>query len=196
MAQAKANLAESESLAGEVGGQWPPFWFLFASARLAGMMGDVEKARVQYRQSADAARKMGNLRIVYSCNSEIAHLLRKHGKIDEALEIYLQVLPRWKELGHRAAVAHELECIAFILIQKSQPERAVTLLGAAEALRQLIDSTMTPPERTDYERVVSELRANVNENTFKQLWDAGRAMNMDQAVEYALKESNEQSETS
>jgi hypothetical protein len=62
----------------------------------------------------------------------------------------------------------------------------VTLLGAAEALRALIDSSMTVPERVDYERVVSGLRANVNENKFKSLWDAGRAMNMEQAIRYAL----------
>ena len=86
-------------------------------------------------------------------------------------------------------MAHELECIAFILIQKSQPERAVTLLGAAQVLRELIDSSMTPPERADYERVVSDLRANVNENKFKQLWDAGRAMNMEQAIKFALEQT-------
>jgi hypothetical protein len=159
---------------------------MFAAARLSGMLGEIEKARGLFGQSADAARKMGDMRVVYSCQSELAHILRKHGETDEALKLYYQVLPGWKELGHRAAVAHELECIAFILSQKSQPDRAVTLLGAAQVLRELIDSSMTPAERAEYDRVVAVLRANVNENKFKQLWDAGRALNMEQAIKCAL----------
>ncbi len=186
MAQAKAYVAEAMSLAGEGNSEWVPYMFVFLAARLSGTFGDIEKARGLFGQAEDAARRMGDMRGVYSCQSELAHMLRKHGEIDEALELYKQVLPKWKEMGHRAAVAHELECIAFILIQKNQPDRAVTLLGAAQVIRELIDSSMTPPERIDYERVVSELRANVNENKFKQLWDAGMAMNMEQAIQYAL----------
>ena len=185
-AQAKAYLAEIASLVGEAGGQWATYWFTFASARLSGMMGDIDQAREQYRQSADAAQKMGNLRIVYSCRSELAHILREHGEIDEALELYKQVLPRWKELGHRAAVAHELECIAFILAQKSQPDRAVTLLSAADALRKLIDSSMTPPEQAEYEQSIAQLRTMLAEAQFDSLWAAGRALTMEQAIDYAL----------
>lgn len=189
IAQAKPYLAEAETLAIEAGSQWGSSTFIFGFARLAGMMGDIAKARLLFRQSADAARKMGNMRIVYSCQSELAHILRRHGEIDEALDLYIQVLPGWRELGHRAAVAHELECIAFILSQKNQPDRAVTLLGAAQVLRELIDSSMTPPERVDYDGAVSGLRASMDENKFKRLWDAGRAMNMEQAIQYALEQA-------
>ena len=64
---------------------------------------------------------MGNMRIVYSCHSELAHILRRHGEIDEALELYKGVLPKWKELGHRAAVAHELECMPSFSRKKISP---------------------------------------------------------------------------
>ena len=126
------------------------------------------------------------MRIVYSCHSELAHILRRHGDIDEALELYKGVLPKWKELGHRAAVAHELECIAFILSQKSQPDRAVMLLGAAQVIRELIDSSMTSPERIEYDQVRLTLHMQLDQGKFKQMWDAGRAMTMEQAIELAL----------
>lgn len=186
IAQAKATLAEAESLVSEPGSKWGTSAFIFGFARLTGQLGDIEKARALFKQSADAAQKMGNMRLVYSCHSELAHILRRHGEIDEALGLYVEVLPRWKELGHRAAVAHELECIAFILAQKGKPESAVTLLGAAQALRELIDSSMTLPERAEYDKVVSALRADVAENKFKLRWNSGREMSMEQAVEYAL----------
>lgn len=191
VAQAKANLAEAESLQIDTNSEWASAAFIFGFARLTGMLGDIEKARALFKQSADAAQKMGNMRIVYSCQSELAHILRRHGEIDEALELYKGVIPGWKELGHRAAVAHELECIAFILSQKEKPDRAVTLLGAAGAIRQLINSAMTVPERAEYEQVLSTLHAQLDENKFKQLWDSGRAMTMEQAIQSALEPTHD-----
>lgn len=182
----KAYMAEAESMRIEAGPQWSTSMLPFGIARLLGLLGDVEGARTQFELAADTAQEMGNMRIVYSCWSELAHILRRHGEIDEALQGYKKVLPKWRELGHRAAVAHELECIAFILSQKDQPERAVTLLGAAGALRESIDSTMTPAERIEYDKVISTLRSQLGEDKFKQLWNAGRALSMDQAIEYAL----------
>lgn len=66
-----------------------------------------------------------------------------------------------------------------------QPQ-ALTLLGAAEALRVLANSAMTPVERVEYDALVAALRVKVSDDKFKQRWNAGRTMNMDQAVEYAL----------
>jgi predicted ATPase/class 3 adenylate cyclase len=182
----RANAAEAESLTMQAGSQWSNVMVEFAFARLSGLLGDVEKARALFKRSAEAARRTGNLRVVYSCQSELAHILRHQGQIDEALALYREVLPKWKGLGHRSAVAHELECMAFILGQKDETDRALTLLGAAEALRAAIDATMTKPERLEYDEVISALHTQVDENRFKQLWDAGRSMDMERSIAYAL----------
>ncbi len=188
--QARAYLEEVRALQVD-SRQWSTSMFAFAAARLSALLGDVENARAEFKQAAAAAEKIGNMRIVYSCQSELAHILRRHGELDEAFELYRQVLPKWNDLGHRAAVAHEMECIAFILAQKEQPERAVTLLGAAEALRASIDSTMTKLERVEYEQALAASHTQLDENNFKQAWAAGRAMNMAQAIQYALVETHE-----
>lgn len=67
----------------------------------------------------------------------------------------------------------------------------MTLLGAAQVIRELIDVAMNPAERAEYDRVVAVLRANVNENKSKHLWDAGWAMNIEQAIKYALDQTHE-----
>lgn len=188
IAQAKTSLEEAERVMTNTNTQLGSASFTFGFARLAGTLGDIDRARALFKQSADAAEKMGNMRIVYSCHSELAHILRRHGEIDEALELYKGVLPHWKELGHRAAVAHELECIALILMQKGQPERAVTLLGAAEPLRALIDSAMTVVERAEYEQALAALQTQLDQGKFTQAWTAGQSMSMDQAIQYALEE--------
>jgi tetratricopeptide (TPR) repeat protein len=185
-AQVKANLAEAESLQIKAFSLWSNAMIEFGFARLASLLGDIQKARALFMQSAETAQRTGNMRLVYSCHSELAHMLRRHGEINEALELYTELLPQWKELGHRSAVAHELECVAFILLQKDLADRALTLLGAAEALRAAIDSTMTQPERVEYEHVISALHAQVDENKSSRRWATGRLMDMNQAIEYAL----------
>ncbi len=112
-------------------------------------------------------------------------MLRRHGDLDEALGLYTQVLPKWKELGHRSAVAHELECVAFILFQRDHLDQALTILGAAEVLRE-VAGPMSALERVEYDQVVNGLRERVEGSKFRQSWDAGRAMDMEHAVDYAL----------
>jgi hypothetical protein len=150
------------------------------------MIGDLETARRKFSESSEVAKKMGNKRLVYSSRSEFAHALREHGELDEPLAIYKDLLPKWRELGHRAAVAHELECIAYILGKKGQTHRAVKLLGAAEVLREAIDTSMTQVERLEYEQEISSLRERMGETEFKQAWSDGRSMTMEDAIQWAI----------
>ncbi|MFN2118781.1 MAG: ATP-binding protein, partial [Anaerolineales bacterium] len=173
MHETKDSLAELESLTIQGESQWSSPMLGFAYARLTGLLGNIDKARVLYKKAADDARELGNMRLVYSCHSELAHILRRHGDLDEALALYAEVLPRWKDLGHRSAVAHELECIAFILAQKDGAEAAVKLLAAAETLRASIDSKMSPKERVEFDQALAGLHDRVDESHFHGLWDSG-----------------------
>jgi tetratricopeptide (TPR) repeat protein len=186
LALAKAYLQEASELAKEVGYQWATSFFRIGMAHTAALLGDIEAARARFGESAEIARKIGNKRIVYSSQSELAHVLREYGELDEPLATYRDLLPKWKDLGHRSAVAHELECIAYILIRKEEPERAATLLGAAEALREAIDSVMTQMEQVEYEKEISTLRELLGEDLIRKQWEEGRAMTIDQAIQLAL----------
>jgi hypothetical protein len=160
---------------------------LFGMARVAGLTGDLVTARAKFLQSANLAKKIGNKRQVYSCYSELAHVLRENGELDEPLAIYRDLLPKWKELGHRAAVAHELECIAYILAKKKVPQPAVVLLGAAETLRKRIESAPTSLEQIEYENEVAALRGKIDEGVFARAWREGQELTMDQAIALATK---------
>jgi hypothetical protein len=45
---------------------------------------------------------------------------------------------------------------------------------------------MNPMEQFEYDREVSDLRANMDAATFARAWAAGRAMTMEQAIEFAV----------
>lgn len=187
LASIPKKLEEAMQLANEAGFQWVAAMSVYGVGRMAGNLGDIETARARMNESVKLSKKMGNFRMVYSSRSELAHILREQGLFDEAYEIYKEVIPGWKDLGHRAAIAHELECIAYILlIHREEPERAAMLFGAAEQLRAIIDTDMTHIEREEYKQKVSSLREMLGESKLKEKWDAGRAMTMDQAIQLAL----------
>jgi len=62
----------------------------------------------------------------------------------------------------------------------------VGAIGAAEALREKIHSPMTDYERVEYDKEVAQLRSLLHELDFNTLWAEGRALTMEQAIEFAL----------
>ena len=121
--------------------------------------------------------------------SELAHLERRHGHFAQAKSLYRETIRAWQKIGHRAAIAHELECLAFVAKAQEEAEHAARLLGAAEALRESIDIPMRPIEHLEYDREVSDLRTNMDEAAFVNAWAEGRALTMEQAIEYVLEAS-------
>ena len=183
---AKVYLYEATELARQEGFRWASSFLSIGLAHTAAALGDIEAARAGFKESSEIAKMMGNKRIVYSSQSELAHVLRAQGELDEPQEIYRDLLPKWRDLGHRSAVAHELECIAYILTRREEPVRAAMLLGAAEALREVIDSVMTKMEQVEYAKEIESLQAGMDEAEFEQAWKNGRTMTMDQAIVLAL----------
>jgi non-specific serine/threonine protein kinase len=186
LAKAKALLDESFNLAREEGFHWASAFLAIGMAHTAAFLGDIESAREKFKESGEIASRIGNKRILYSSRSELAHILREHGELDEPLGIYKDLLPKWKDLGHRAAVAHELECIAYILIRKGEPERAVILLSAAQEIRGMIDTPRTSAEEVEYENEIAAVREMLGEDTVAKKWNEGRSMTMEQAIQFAL----------
>jgi tetratricopeptide (TPR) repeat protein len=186
--RAKAYIEEAVKIGKAAGSQWTDTMSAFGVAQVAGMLGDLESAREKFEESAKYALRFGNKRLVYSSQSELAHIQRKHGKLDEPLATYRDLLPRWNQLGHLAAVAHELECIAFILIRKEEPERAASLMAAAGAIRKVIDSPMTHKEQEEFDNEVASLRSGISDDEFNTHWSNGSSMTIDDAIELALSE--------
>jgi predicted ATPase/class 3 adenylate cyclase len=188
LARAKMYLDQAVLVSATIQNEWATAMSLFGLARVAGLTGDLVTARAKFLQSADLARKIGNKRQMYSCYSELAHVLRENGELEEPLAIYRDILPKWRDLGHRAAVAHELECIAYILAKKGYAVRAAKLLGAAASLRNAIDSVPTAMEQLEYEKEMAVLKENTDESEFQKAWGAGQKLNIDEAIALATKE--------
>ena len=160
-------------------------------ARLAFYRGDMAESRKHADLMLDLHREMGDQLSITGHQSEMAHVARQVGNHKEALALYRETIPDWQKMGHRGAVAHQLECIAFIAKAQEQGERAVKLMSAAEALRAASGSLRTPQERIEYDGELAGLRAGIDEKTFDLLWAEGQSMSMEEAINVALGEEDE-----
>lgn len=118
--------------------------------------------------------------------SEVAHHLREQGDLAAALKFYRRTIRLWQDFGHRAAVAHQLECFAFIALAQDQLSRAAKLFGAAEALREVSNSVRTPAEQREFEAAKAKLQSQMNQDEFNMAWNEARSIPMERAIEFAL----------
>jgi tetratricopeptide (TPR) repeat protein len=149
--------------------------------------GDLSTARHYFEQGFELARRTSNRTYQAILKSNLAHLARQVGDLEEARAFYRQSIAWWKDLGHRGAVAHELECLGFIAHAEGLPERAVCLLGAAEALRETCGDPMDDFERNEYDAHTAALRHVLDAAAFDLNWRAGRVMNIDAAISFGMK---------
>lgn len=91
-----------------------------------------------------------------------------------------------REAGNLLSLAHSFEVFAILAAAQQQAERAAKLFGAAEPFHEALYYSLLPIWRAEYERSVTAVRAQLDEATFTAAWTKGRAMTMEQAVEYAL----------
>ncbi|MBI4280283.1 MAG: tetratricopeptide repeat protein [Armatimonadetes bacterium] len=92
-----------------------------------------------------------------------------------------------RQLEEKRGIATCLVGLAAIAGARSEPQRAATLFGAAEVLRESRGMPLPPFLREDYERCVADVRGALDEHTFRTTWAQGRAMTLEQAVDYALR---------
>jgi predicted ATPase/class 3 adenylate cyclase len=187
----RGNLVAGEAYLAQAaqGGGFGSAIALFQSAMsLAHDAGNPARALHYFRESLRLFEAFENAQFTAFARSQIAHIQRGAGDLDAAEAAYRETLAYFHWQGHRPAAAHELECLAFIARARKAPERAARLLGAAEALRELIDAPMLDNEREEYDAELALLKQELDPVTFQKAWHAGSVMEVDQAVDYALAE--------
>ena len=71
---------------------------------------------------------------------------------------------------------------------QGKARRAITLFGAAAALREAWGNPPPPINQADNERGIAAARAQLDEAAFNVAWSVGQTMTLEQVIEYALKE--------
>jgi predicted ATPase/class 3 adenylate cyclase len=114
----------------------------------------------------------------------LAQAAAKKGGMEHARELCAESLEIHTSAGDKLGVAYCLECMAMVSA-RAEPEDAARLLGAAEALRELIGIQLSPSETAQYSDVVGALREVLGPRA-TPMWAAGRTLTFEQAITLAL----------
>ena len=152
---------------------------------------DYDAARTYLKESMRIYDEISSMFNVILEKSNLAHLERKLGNHAEALKYYCETIVGFRDIGQTGAVAHQLECFGFIALAQDQPERALQLFAAANALRTKGGTPMTPDEQPYFDEQIRQIHGKLDSVQFDSIWSQGHALKMEQAIDLALEMSME-----
>jgi adenylate cyclase len=163
-------------------------WAIAQSLNNLGMvltdLGEYEAARTQLEVAVQLQREIGDRWEIANALETLATATRDQGDYVASLSLYDESLTILWELGERWMLGYVLEALGGLAALQGQPERALRLVGAAAALRETTGSSLTPTERDMLEKMLGPAREALGEAA-ASAEAKGRAMSLEQAVEYA-----------
>jgi predicted ATPase len=151
---------------------------------VAAREGDSTRARTHYDESLALYRGIRDQWGTAGVLRDMGSLARSDGKPAEAEAFYREALRIFQGLGHHRGIARVLEHLAACAAMQDRPRRALTLAGAAAAMRERLKTPLLAAEQEELERILIGSRAGKD----AAAWDEGRAMTLNGVAAFALGE--------
>lgn len=148
--------------------------------------GDLQRARELKEESLRLYRGIGDIYVVSLIAWSLSRVATARGDYQTAHTLLEECVDHARQLGNKWSAPYFLEGFADVAMGDGNAEHAVKLYGAAEVLRESIGLSFPPADRAFYDGAVQAMRAALPEEVFKNAWNEGRAMKVEQALAYAL----------
>jgi predicted ATPase/class 3 adenylate cyclase len=148
--------------------------------------GDHQQARCVIGEALKVLRKEND---EYGVADSLGHLgivAWRDGAHREAREVQLECLRIRRQRGEKRGICLCLERLAAVQNSEGDPASAARLFGAAEAMRDGLHSPNRGDAFPEHAQVIEAIRGALGEDAFHRAWAAGRAMTLEQALDYAL----------
>jgi predicted ATPase/DNA-binding CsgD family transcriptional regulator len=140
-------------------------------------------ARAQVDESLDILRAVGDRRTFAKVLWNLASIHAELGDVEMAAVHFEESLTLFIEFGDRWFSALVLESAAFLAARVGDTERAVSLLGAGDAVWSTIAVPLHERFREPHDRVLAEARSRLSEGRFAAAWEEGRRRSLSETVE-------------
>jgi non-specific serine/threonine protein kinase len=118
---------------------------------------------------------------------DLGDLARDRGDWTQALSLYKEALVTGRTDQAKRIVVEVIEAVAIVAAHSGQLNRAATILGAAEGLRDRIGLRYRQPRsRSSLEQASDATRSGLPAETYSAAWDAGRNLTESQAIAAVL----------
>jgi predicted ATPase len=148
--------------------------------------GEIAEARRLYEEAAERFRELGNGWGMARSACDLGHLACEEGSFAAAQSCFRQALTSFCELGHKRGIATALEGLAQLAVFEADPERALTIAGAAAALRHGTGAVARGGQDRKLAVTLDRAVAQCDPARARLTWTRGWRMALDEAIRVAL----------
>jgi DNA-binding CsgD family transcriptional regulator len=148
--------------------------------------GDYERGAALNEEAAGLCRERGYKSGLHFALDNLGWAALLRGDQERAKAAYEESLVVSKELGDKMVASESLEGLACIAVTRGEAEQAARLFGAAEALREAVGYQHSPEEDALREPYLAAASSQLDEATWEAALAEGRAMELEDAIQYAL----------
>jgi predicted ATPase/DNA-binding XRE family transcriptional regulator/Tfp pilus assembly protein PilF len=117
--------------------------------------------------------------------TNLSLLALQRGQIQEARALLRESLALEREMGATQLLDTSLVAAAYLAHAEHWSERAITLLGAAQATRSARGMRIAPAERAEFDSLLATVRSCVPAEVFEAAWAAGLRLSIGEALRLA-----------
>jgi tetratricopeptide (TPR) repeat protein len=146
------------------------------------------KAQSMYELSVMAFGEVGNLNLKAIPVRRLGYLALYHDDKRKAAEFFKESLLLNHKLRHQLGTIGSIAAFGGLAFAEADYTRSAKLLGAVEANLEAMALSMLPFDRLEYSHSITNLKNQLDEQALTDAWTEGRAMSLEDAVEFALEE--------
>jgi predicted ATPase/class 3 adenylate cyclase len=184
--EGRASLQESLAIKEELGDEEGVATSLGNLAVLAMEEGDLDSSEELFLRSIELSRRIQDGWGVAISTSNLAVVKLDQADPIRSRELAAEALRTFTELADLDGIAECLETFAVLAIVEGRNDLAGRLAGAAERLREELDSPKRPVDRAWLERYLARARQDLGEPRFEAALDEGRRLSPEAATKLAL----------
>lgn len=170
----------------ELKDRWGEAVAFYTLADIAYRQDDYGQAEAFEAEGIALAREVGNLVSAGRHLSRLGRIAHAQDNVERAVALINEGLIICWQAKDYPGIAGAFTSSAGIALARGALAQAARLLGAAETLREFRGAGGLMYYLTDYERSGADLHSRLDEATCESAWAEGRAMTLEQAVNYAL----------
>jgi len=190
VAQATRLAAEGQTAAIASGDLWIQAALLELHGFIALYEGHYDRAGQLFNDALELFRETGDKWGISRLLCDFGQLLVPQGHYAQAKVLGAEGIALSQELGDRREVAWYLEIFAAAAAAQGESGGAARLWGASDRLLESVASPLLPEAKLLRDRYFDSAKESLGEGPFQAALSEGRAMPLNQAVQYALEDSS------
>jgi predicted ATPase/DNA-binding CsgD family transcriptional regulator len=183
---ARPLIEESLALFRLAGDQWGMALVQLGVGNLEFLQQNYGAARAAFEASLTTFQQFGDTWGVNAALHSLGEVALKQQDYATARSRLQAVLSSRWDLGDRRGIAEALEGLAAVARAQGQHHTAAILGGASEALFESIGTHIGSFDQDNFSQIMTDLSKAIGENQFATIWAKGRAMTVEQAIQYAF----------